>query len=265
MAFCEIRCGDLVYFTSSLIPVPHAFTTRHGGISCGIFETLNLGRGLGDDPKALKENYARVSCAVGFEADRFVFSRQVHGDTVRPCTAVDALPPEGDVPYEADGLITNEKNVPLVISVADCVPILLYDPVRGAVGAVHAGWRGTVQDIAAKAVRRLAAEYGSRPEDIRAALGPSISLCCFETGPEVAKAVSALLGPRGAEFALPRGDKYMVDLKGINAHRLEDAGLSPENIDISHLCTSCRCETFWSHRKTKGKRGGQAALIMMKG
>jgi YfiH family protein len=85
---------------------------------------------------------------------------------------VDALPPEGDVPYEADGLITNEKNVPLVISVADCVPILLYDPVRGAVGAVHAGWRGTVQDIAAKAVRRLAAEYGSRPEDIRAALGP---------------------------------------------------------------------------------------------
>jgi YfiH family protein len=265
MPFCEIRCGDLVYLASSLIPAPHAFTTRLGGASRGIFATLNLGRNLGDDPEALKENYARVSRAAGFDTGRFVFTRQVHGDTVRPCTAADLIEPDGDVPYEADGLITNEKNVPLVISTADCVPILLCDPVRGAVGAVHAGWRGTMRDIAAKAVRRLMAEYGCRPEDIRAAIGPCISACCFETGPEVADAARALLGARAEEFILPRGDKFMVDLKGINARRLEDAGVLPENIDVSDLCTACRSGTFWSHRKTKGQRGGQAALIMMKG
>ncbi|NLM83290.1 MAG: peptidoglycan editing factor PgeF [Clostridiales bacterium] len=265
MPFCEIHCGDLVYLASSLIPAPHAFTTRHGGISRGIFATLNLGRTLGDDPEALKENYARVSRALGLGTDRFVFTRQVHGDAVRPCTAADMIAPDGDVPYEADGLITNEINVPLVVSIADCVPILLCDPVRGAVGAVHAGWRGTVQDIAAKAVRRLVSEYGCRPEDIRAAIGPCISICCFETGGDVAQAVHALLGARAEEYILKRGDKYMVDLKGINARRLEDAGVLPENIDVSDLCTACRSDTFWSHRKTRGKRGGQAALIMMKG
>lgn len=265
MAFCEIRCGDLVFYASSLLASPHAFTTRHGGVSRGIYATLNLSRSVGDDPENVTENYRRLSRALGLETDRFVFTRQVHGTCVRPCSAQDLISPDADVSYEADGLMTDEKNVPLVVTTADCVPILLEDPVRGAVAAVHAGWRGTVGDIAGKAARRMVEAYGCRPEDIRAAIGPCISLCCFETGPEVAEAVHTLLGEHASEFIVPRGEKFMVDLKGINARRLEQAGVLPENIDISDLCTACRSRTFWSHRKTGGQRGGQAALIMMRG
>jgi YfiH family protein len=263
--FSEVTRGALVYLTSSLIPAPHAFTTRYGGVSTGIYASLNLGQNLGDEEARVRDNYKRIGDALGFESEKLVFSRQVHGTDIRPCTSADIKAPYEAVPYEADGLVTSQPDVPLIIFTADCVPILLCDPVQGVIAAVHAGWRGTVADIAALAARKMTDEYGCRAENIRAAIGPCISGCCFETGPEVVSACRTLLGECASRFMIQRDEKYMVDLKGINAYRLRQAGLTPEHIDVSPACTACESDKFWSHRKTNGKRGSQAALIMMKG
>jgi YfiH family protein len=265
MAFQESRSGGVVTLHSSVIPALHAFTTRDAGESAGVYASLNLGQNRGDDESAVRRNYALMGEALGFDASRMVFSRQVHGTEVRLSGREDLRAPFEAVPYEADGLLTRETDVPLIIFIADCVPILLCDPETGAVGAVHAGWRGTVQDIASRAVSKMAEEYGCRREDIRAAIGPCISQCCYETGGEVARAAEALMGPDAGRYIEPRGEKFMIDLKGINAQRLLAAGLRPENIDMSDECTACSSDKFWSHRVTKGIRGSQAALIMRKG
>jgi YfiH family protein len=264
VSFHENNAGGLVYMTAGNIDTVHAFTTRHGGVSGGIYASLNLGLNLGDNPDHVRCNYQLLGAALGFDADRIVLSRQVHGAAVRHVTAADLQSPFDPVP-EADGLITSDRNVPLFIFTADCVPILLYDPVRGAVGAVHAGWRGTVSDIAGAAVRRMADQLGCRTADIRAAIGPSISRCCYETGGDVADAVEALIGGDAGRFVIKTGDRYRVDLKGVNSFLLTRAGLCEENIIVSDDCTSCLRCTYWSHRATGGKRGSQAAVIMLKG
>jgi YfiH family protein len=145
---------------------------------------------------------------------------------------------------------------------ADCTPILLQDPVTGAVGAVHAGWRGTVADIAGNAVRAMAEHFGSRPEDIRAAIGPNIGVCCFETHADVPDAVRAVLGEEAEAFIVPAGEKFRVDLKGVNAALLRRAGV--RHIEISDACTACEHHRFWSHRVTRGQRGSQGAIIVCK-
>jgi YfiH family protein len=274
MPFSENKTGELLYMTSSKLGVTHGFTTRFGGVSGGIFSSLNLGQNLGDDPACVRRNYELLGSALGFDPTGFVFTRQVHGAAIRHVSKSDMLPVFAPVPYEADGLITAEKDIPLVIFTADCVPILLYDPAAGpdggAIGAVHAGWRGTVRDIAGKAVRHMARRFGSRPSDIRAAIGPCISACCYETGEDVKAAVFNALGGEASRFIIqqvtvPNGGKYMADLKGINSLLLTRAGVRLENIEVSPECTSCASEKYWSHRVTGGRRGSQASIIMMKG
>jgi YfiH family protein len=166
--------------------------------------------------------------------------------------------------HDADGLITAERGTALGILVADCAPILLYDPVSGAVGAVHAGWRSTAADIAGAAVSKMALELGCSPPDIRAAIGPCISLCCFETGADVAEAMFSLFAaPRERErVSLRRGDKYHIDLKAANALLLERAGLRAENISASDECTRCTDGKYWSHRASSWRRGSQGAIIV---
>ena len=265
MPFTENRVGELLYMTASNIGTVHAFTTRFGGVSGGVYSSMNLGYKEGDDPENVRRNYAILGAALRVDPDGLVFSHQVHKDEVRVAGSADRRAPYAPIPYEADGLITAEEDLPLIIFSADCTPILLHDPVRGAVGAVHAGWRGTVRDIVGTAVGQMARELGCRPADIRAAIGPCISACCFETGKDVRDAVERVLGDQTSRFAAPRGDKYMVDLKGVNAVLLERAGLERENIDVSPECTSCQSDKYWSHRVTKGKRGSQAAVIILKG
>ena len=248
---------------SDMIGTVHAFTTRYGGVSRGIWESLNLGENRGDDPEAVKENYRRVSVALG-AAPGFSFTRQVHGILVRRVSQVDRREPYGPAPADCDGLITDTEGLPIVIFTADCIPILFFDGVRRAVGACHAGWRGTVADIAGETVRRMEEEFGSRPGDIRAAIGPGIGVCCFETGPEVPQAVRAVLGEEGAPFiSAVSGGKAHVDLKGVNRQLLIRAGLSHENIDVSEECTMCLHQKYWSHRYTGGVRGSQASIIML--
>lgn len=264
MAFKQIISGELEYMVAEGLPVRHAFTTRRGGRSAGIYSTLNLRIHSDDDREALRHNYRIICDELGTVPERLVFSRQVHGDTVRPVTAADCHKELfSEVPYEADALITAETGLPLVIFIADCIPILLYDQKTPAVGAVHAGWRGTVMDIAGKAVSEMISRFGSRPRDIKAAIGPGIGFCCFETGPEVPLAVRKLLGTEGEKFIKPRGEKSTVDLKGINRGLLERRGVLPENIEVSGECTYCKCDKYWSHRATKGERGVMGAFIMI--
>lgn len=263
MAVRSVKVGTLEYLVAEGISVPHGFTTRLGGVSSGSLSSLNIGIHRGDQWENVLKNYEILGSALDFDVKNLVLSHQTHTDVVLRVGKEQAgsglFGPE--LP-ECDGLITNEPGVALAIFTADCTPILLHDPVTGAVGAVHAGWRGTVASIAGKAVAAMAREFGSDPAQIRAAIGPNIGVCCFETHEDVPKAVLEAFGAEAEPFIFPGGDKYYVNLKEINALVLRRAGV--EQIDISTECTVCQCHRFWSHRVTKGDRGSQGAIIVCK-
>lgn len=263
MAFVEKTFGKLFCMTAESIETTHAFTTKYGGVSGGIYESLNLGTNRGDDPESVAENYKILCNSLKTDTQKLVLSRQIHENTVRVVSSKDSL---GDifrpVPYEADALVTTEQKLPIMIFTADCVPILLYDPVDKCVGACHAGWRGTVLDIAGETVRAMACATGGRPENIRAAIGPAIGHCCFETGAEVPEAIKKLLGGGAEGFIEEKeGGKYMVDLKAVNRELLIRAGV--ESVTVSGECTFCCHDKYWSHRFTGGRRGSQASIIML--
>ena len=262
MAFETLERSGVVYLRSSLLPVPHAFSTRLGGVSPAPWDSLNLRPGMGDGEAALRENYRRFCGCAGVDMNRLVLSRQVHETTVRLCTAADAgkgLGRERD--YSADALITNEKDLPLAVFSADCGVILLHDPVSGAVGGVHAGWRGCAGGILERAVVSMVQNFGVEPGNLLAAIGPCIGQCCFETDGDVPEAMRHALGAEAEPFLEKRGSKYHVDLAGLNRLWLLRSGLPPEHIDVCGLCTACRPDLFWSHRKMGEARGVHAAVI----
>lgn len=242
---------------------PHGFSTRVGGVSPAPWDSLNLGGSCGDDLERVSENFRRFCAAIGTDPDCLVKNQQVHGDRVRLVTRADRMAfPGAPGTVEADGLMTREAGVCLAAFSADCIPVLLCDPVTGVAAAVHAGWRGTALGIAAKAVERMVDCYGCDRLDILAAVGPGISKCCFETHEDVPNAMTEAMGAAALSSieVLPTG-KFHVDLKGLNAKRLENAGLDPEHIAVSADCTCCLPEKYWSHRYTHGERGSQAAMI----
>ena len=264
MSVITNKVGLLEYLTAECILVPHCFTTRYGGVSEGYLSSLNLGIHRGDDPRNVEKNYEILGEALGFDVEKLVFTRQTHTDIVRVVDERNCG--EGlqrEVEPECDGLVTNTPGLVLAAFTADCTPILLHDGVTGAVGAVHAGWRGTVADIAGKAVRAMVREFGSHPGDIRAAIGPNIGVCCFETHADVPDAVRAVLGEEADAYIVPNGEKFRVDLKGVNAALLRRAGV--RSIEISGDCTACQPERFWSHRRVGNDRGSQAAIIVCEG
>ena len=245
------------------ISVPHCFTTRLGGVSEGYLASMNIGVHRGDDPEKVKRNYEILAELLGIGMEDFVVTKQTHSDIVRPVDGVDrgvALV-EGASP-ECDALVTDTPGVALVIYTADCTPILLWDPVTGAVGAAHAGWRGTAADIAGKTVAAMVSHYGCDPQNIRAAIGPNIAQCCFETDADVPNAILATLGKDAEECIRQSGRKYYVNLKEVNARLLRRAGVT--QIDISTDCTACETDRFWSHRKHGSLRGSQGAIIVCK-
>ena len=271
MDFMQSTVNGVTYGYSRAIAaaggVAHGFSTREGGVSQGIYASLNLGFLRGDLRENVVENYRRFCGAIGADVSSLVLSNQVHSDVVRVCTSADrgaGFDWPGD--YEADGLMTDVPGLGLVVFAADCLPVLLYDPVRRAVAAVHAGWRGTALGIVSRAVEQMGACYGSQPENILAAIGPGISRCCFETHEDVPNAMTEALGSGALRFieVLPNG-KFHVDLKGLNALRMERAGVPAEQIAVSPDCTVCQSGKYWSHRVTRGERGSQAALIQLTG
>lgn len=268
MAFSVNFKGDIIYYTADKLTaaggVKHAFTTRFGGVSEGIYAALNLGFNRGDIHERVMENY-RITCdALELDINKCVLSKQVHGDTVRIISPADygkGIFSPAD--YEADALVTNIPDTSLIIFTADCVPVLLYDKVCRVIGAVHAGWKSTVKDIVGKTLDTMVQHFGCQPENITAAIGHSIGKCCFETDSDVPDAIHTLLGDDFSEFVEPHGEKFHVDLKGINLSLLTRHGVAPENIDVCDHCTMCMPETYWSHRYTKGNRGSQASIISL--
>ena len=271
MGFVRQEENGLVYYRAdSLAAQPgfaHGFSTRLGGVSSGHLASLNL-RGSqpsGDSRENVEENYRRLCRTLDMPVERIVLSHQVHTDQVRLVTETDAgkglwCPRD----YDADALITNVPDLPLAVFSADCIIILLYDPKRRAMGAVHSGWRGTALGILRKTVEEMNRTFGTEPGDLLAAIGPGIGSCCFETHDDVPQAMRQALGSAAEDFLAPQGEKWTVDLKGINRFWLEQAGVPEGQIEISPLCTACHTDLFWSHRRMGNARGVQCAIGMLR-
>ena len=267
MSFQTHDHGGVVYHTSSILDAPgvtHGFSTRLGGVSEGHFASMNFQK-HGSEPDSWEnvlENYRRFCGALGTDVQNVVRSKQVHEDTVRHVTGAD----RGFVPrdYTADALVTSEPGLNLMVFSADCIILLLHDPVTRSIGAVHAGWRGTALDLPAKAVREMGRLFGAKPGDVRVAIGAGIGSCCFETHDDVPDAMRTAFGGGVEAYIRPRGAKWTVDLKGVNAWRLREEGVDPGQIDVCATCTACHTDLYWSHRIFGNKRGLQGALIGLK-
>lgn len=242
---------------------PHGFSTRIGGVSEGIYASLNLGMNRGDDKDKVIKNWDMFREACGIKNEAFVCGNQVHGNNVHVATSADLRPAYGPGElFDADGYVTKESDVALSVFTADCVPILLEDSVNGVVGAVHSGWRSTVADIEKQAISKMVA-LGSNPSDILVAIGPAIDKCCFEVGSEVIDGVCNLIGSEVASSLYdekPNG-KFMLDLRGVVKKRFIQLGVLPENIELVGGCTMCNPDRYFSHRYTDGKRGSLACII----
>ncbi len=255
--------GTMEYLVADGITAPHCFTTRFGGVSTGTLSGLNIGLSRGDDPKNVEENFCILGDAIGFDPMKLVLTKQIHSDIVRIVDrsqwGLHMIP---DASAQCDALVTNDPGTALAIFTADCTPILLWDSATGAVGAAHAGWRGTAQDIAGKTVQAMQAAFGCEPKNIHAAIGPNLGVCCFETDADVPDALRQTYGKDAQAYIHPAGNKFYVNLKEINALSLRRAGV--QNIEISAACTKCEPDRFWSHRVHGATRGAQGAIIVCK-
>lgn len=245
--------------------VKHLYSTRRGGVSTGYFGPMNLGFTRGDDRFAVIENFRRISYVTGIYPGDMVFSDQVHGDRILYVDQQD----RGKGIYSpkemrgVDGLITDKSKVCLVTFYADCVPLFFLDPVKKVIGLAHAGWRGTVLEIGRKMVERFCDDFGSQPGDILAGIGPSIGPCCFEVGSDVEGEFAAAFPAWREDIIRPAENpgKSYVDLWKTNRLILEKAGVYPEHITVTDLCTKCHDEYFHSHRRMGNERGTQAAFL----
>ena len=262
MSVITKKFGQLEILTAEGITTPHCFTTRFGGVSEGALSSMNLAIKLDETDEKVRRNFEILGDALGFGISDLVLTRQTHSDIVRVVTRADCSGCfHRDYP-ECDALVSNDPGVALTVFTADCTPLLFHDPVTGAVGAAHAGWRGTASAIGPKTVEAMVSHFGCRAEDIRAAIGPNIGFCHFETDADVPEALLAAFGEEIRPFIRYAGNKYFVDLKEINALILRRAGV--RHIEISEVCTMCQPDRFWSHRVTRGIRGSQGALIVCK-
>ena len=246
----------------------HGFSTRLGGVSEGIYSSMNLSFTRGDEEEVVRENYRRISSALGFEPEDIVTSDQTHTANVRVITEKDRgngiTRPR---PYrDVDGMITNVPGLVLATFYADCVPLYFIDPVHKAVGLSHSGWRGTAAGIGQETVKRMQENYGSRPEDIYGAIGPSICQECYEVSEDVIlefqKSFSEEIWP--SLFYKKENGKYQLNLWEANRQIFLRSGILPEHISMPGICTCCNPEFLFSHRASKGKRGNLAAFLGIK-
>lgn len=259
--------------------VKHCFTTRDGGVSEGIYGTMNLSFTRGDDRAAVEENYRRLSEAMDVEYEKFVFTDQTHTTTVRKVTREDAgkgLVRERDY-QDVDGLITNEPGLVLSTFYADCVPLFFVDPVHRAIGMSHSGWRGTVGRMGAATIAAMQREYGTLPGDLICAIGPSICQDCYEVSEDVAeefrrefegretKILKDSAAENVADVKEKRQDrKYQLDLWKANEIVLTDAGVAENHIAVTNICTCCNPKILFSHRASQGRRGNLGGFLSLK-
>ena len=247
--------------------VEHCFTTRLGGVSEGVCSSLNLSFSRGDDPKAVMENYRRVAETFSKTVDDFVCTGQTHTTNVlRVGKEEKGYGVTREKPYtDVDGLITNEPGVILSTFYADCVPLYFVDPVNKAIGLSHSGWRGTVGRMGQKTLEAMRDAFGTKPEDVYAAIGPSICQECYEISEDVAMHFYEEFQGHGDEILINKGNgKYQLDLWKTNEIVLLEAGILPEHLAVTNICTCCNSEVLFSHRASQGKRGNLAAFLMLK-
>lgn len=272
--YMQVRqSGEVVYLTYPALEmtgiVRHGFSTRLGGVSEGIFSTMNLSFTRGDNPDSVMENYRRMAETLDVDIEKIVTSDQTHTTNVRVVTETDAgkgIANTRDY-KDIDGMVTNVPGLVLATFYADCVPLYFVDPVKKAIGLSHSGWRGTVNKMGKVTVETMTREYGSDPADIVAAIGPSICQDCYEVSEDVAEAFAAVFpsdeilrkGRRSEE-----GQKYQLDLWRANELIMLEAGIKPEHISRPGICTCCNPEFLFSHRASHGKRGNLGAFLSLK-
>ena len=268
----NLACGESVPYYSvpqleAIAGVKHMIATRDGGVSEGSFRSMNLSFSRGDREEAVLENFRRISEVMGIPEDRFAFAQQTHTLNVRRVTEADAgkgFVRLRDYYTDTDGLVTDVPGLALGVFFADCVPLLFADPVRRAIGVSHSGWRGTAGRMGEVTVRRMTSEFGCRPQDIICAIGPSICESCYEIGEDVAEQFRrAFAGDVNGILRETGGGKYHLDLWEANRRILLSAGILPEHLTVTGICTCCHPERLFSHRASHGNRGNLGAFLAL--
>lgn len=258
-----LQFSNLLQFES----IGHFVSTRIGGVSTGVFQSLNLGLSSGDDLDHVLKNRTLLARAAGLEPGQFVVAEQVHSATVAVVTAANAGKGMFDAASaiaQTDALITQTPGLCLVAKSADCVPVLLYDPENHAVAAIHSGWKGTMQCIAAKTVTAMKENFGTRPSALIAGIGPSNGPCCYEVGDDVVDTVAKVFDSNRPFLKYqPSKKKFHLDLWKTNEFILLEAGVNRKNIEIAALCTQCNPQWFYSARRKE--TGRIFAGIFLKG
>ena len=253
------EAGAIFYRNEAWSELRHGIFTRHGGVSQSHWNSLNMGASIGDDPEAVYENHRRMYRAADVNPARAVSSWLVHSVAIKVIAAESDI--NGNL-EQADAIVTDQPDTPLVMRYADCVPLLLYDPVKRAIGLAHAGWRGTVKGMAAAAVGALASAFDSRPEDVHAVLGPAISRRNYQVGEEVAVQADAYFGKDAGIVARDSSDSSAyLDLW--RANRLDLARQGVRNIEVLDICTFENTGEFYSHRAENGRTGRFGVVISL--
>ena len=263
------EANGVVYLTFPILEqfgVKHGFSTRLGGVSEGMFSSMNLSFQRGDDREKVEEYYKRICNVINMNHKNVVLSNQVHDTKIKLVTKEDAgkgMIKESDI-IGIDGLITQEKDIPLVTFYADCVPLFFYDPVKEVIAAAHSGWRGTKEKIGKKVVETMEEEISCKKEDIVAVIGPSICQDCYEVSEDVVLEFQEVFKEETSLFVKAKENgKYNLDLWKVNSMILKEAGILEKHMSLPNLCTCCNPKLLFSHRASKGKRGNLAGFISL--
>lgn len=258
-----IENNKVVYFSfDHLKDVKALFSSRIGGVSRGYFSSMNLSYSSGDLLEDLRENYILFSEAVDISLNQMFFSDQVHDAKILQVTKeLLKQVQNNEITLKGyDGLVTDERNLALVTAHADCIPVYFYDPVKRVIGLAHGGWQGTYKEITSKMIKIFTSVYKSNVEDIYLSIGPGVCQNCYQVSLELIEKFRKKFPKE--EFYKGQDQRYL-DLKGIHAYQGKSLGISEEKIAISHLCTACQEDYFYSHRRSSHKRGGHIAVMMM--
>ena len=268
---CIREKNGVTYLTFPLLEragLIHGFTTRLGGVSTGDCASMNLSFTRGDREEDVRENYKRIGQALGIDMSKAVLSHQVHKTEIFVAGKEDqgrGVDPSQERLFEIDGLMTKEEGIPLVTFFADCVPLLFYDPKKKVIASSHSGWRGTVEKIGAKTVKKMEQEFGCKPEDILAVIGPSICQDFYEVSEDVAKEFEKVFTREEYEEMIldKKNGKYQLDLWKANEYILLGSGIRKEHLAVTDLCTCCNPEFLFSHRASHGRRGNLSAILCL--
>lgn len=257
---------QIVSWTDNYSDLTAGISSRQGGVGEAPFESFNLALHVNDQEGHVIENRKRLAEQLGFPFEAWTCGEQIHGNHIFVVTESDrgkGRESRDDAIQNVDGLITDQRGILLTAYYADCVPLYFYDPVAQVIGLAHAGWKGTVHDIAGEMIRTMHSQFGSKPEEILAAIGPSIGQCCYEVDSVVIRQLQEKMGSLEGNKAVDTKEngKFMLDLKECNRQRLLKEGILPYHIEITRRCTSCQTDLFFSHRKEKGQTGRMAAWI----